>query len=84
MLSQIASFISHNSIMALKFNKYVLDAEAFIKEIAQEMGAPIDMNRAERILRAVLHAFRNRLRDLGSIGSGIHANRGNVLREFRC
>ncbi len=47
--------------MALKFNKYVRDAEAFVKEIAQEMGSPIDMNKAERILRAVLHAFRNRL-----------------------
>jgi uncharacterized protein (DUF2267 family) len=47
--------------MALKFNKYVHDAEAFIKEVAQEMGAPIDMDKAERILRAVLHAFRNRL-----------------------
>lgn len=47
--------------MALHFNKYVQDGEQFVKEIAREIGSPEDVARGGRMLRAVLHAFRNRV-----------------------
>lgn len=47
--------------MALNFKKYAEDGEHFLKEIARETGNPTDVAKAGRILRAVLHAFRNRL-----------------------
>ncbi len=47
--------------MALNFNKYVQDGEQFVKEVAEAAGYPADVGKAGRILRAVLHAFRNRL-----------------------
>jgi len=47
--------------MASNFNKYVQDGEHFIREVATELGAPADTGKADRVLRAVLHAFRNRL-----------------------
>lgn len=47
--------------MALNFKKYVEDGEQFLKEIARETNTPDDVAKAGRILRAVLHAFRNRL-----------------------
>ena len=45
----------------LHFNRYVQDGEQFVREVAAETSAPWDMIRAFRILRAVLHALRNRL-----------------------
>lgn len=60
LLPQILHF-SNLSTMALNFNKYVQDGEQFLKEIARETGHPADVAKAGRILRAVLHAFRNRL-----------------------
>lgn len=45
----------------LHFNKYVHEGEQFVREIAVEMHAPWDMIKAARVLRAVLHALRNRL-----------------------
>lgn len=45
--------------MALNFPKFVQNAEAFINEVALELGDPSDKVKAARILRAVLHAFRN-------------------------
>lgn len=47
--------------MALNFNKYVQKAEEFINEVAFELGDPDDKAKAARIMRAVLHAFRNRV-----------------------
>ncbi|MBV6440922.1 MAG: DUF2267 domain-containing protein [Haliscomenobacteraceae bacterium CHB4] len=47
--------------MALHFSKYVQDGEQFIKEVAVAAGDPADVGKASRMLRAVLHAFRNRL-----------------------
>lgn len=47
--------------MALNFNKYVTDGEQFVKEVATELETPGDVARGGRILRAVLHAFRNRM-----------------------
>ena len=47
--------------MALNFNKYVTDGEQFVKEVAIEMGTPWDTAKGGRILRAVLHAFRDRV-----------------------
>ncbi len=47
--------------MALNFNKYVTDGELFIKTVATELGDPTDIAKGGRILRAVLHAFRNRI-----------------------
>ena len=53
--------------MSLNFNKYVADGEQFVKEIAQELGTPEDKARGARIMRAVLHAFRNRLTPVESL-----------------
>ncbi|MBX2893619.1 MAG: DUF2267 domain-containing protein [Saprospiraceae bacterium] len=47
--------------MALNFNKYVQDGEQFLKEVAREINDPDNVAKAGRILRAVLHAFRNRV-----------------------
>ena len=47
--------------MALNFNKYVQDGEQFVKEVAAATKEPADVAKAGRILRAVMHAFRNRL-----------------------
>lgn len=53
--------------MALNFNKYIQDGELFIREVAKELGAPDDMAKAGRILRAVLHAFRTRISPVESL-----------------
>lgn len=47
--------------MALNFNKYVTDGEHFVKEVAIELDAPWDAAKGGRILRAVLHALRDRI-----------------------
>lgn len=47
--------------MALNFNKYVTDGEHFVKAVATELGHPSDIAKGGRILRAVLHAFRDRI-----------------------
>lgn len=47
--------------MALNFNKYIQDGEQFVREVAAATKDPSDIAKAGRILRAVLHAFRNRL-----------------------
>lgn len=53
--------------MALNFNKYVQKAEEFINEVAFEIGDPDDKVRAARIMRAVLHAFRDRVTPVESL-----------------
>ncbi len=45
----------------MNFEKYVANGNAFLKELAEELGTPGDKDRAGRILRAVLHALRRRL-----------------------
>ena len=45
----------------MNFEKYVQKGNLFLKELAEELGVPQDKDRAGRILRAVLHAFRKRL-----------------------
>ena len=45
----------------LNFNKYVHEGEEFVHEVAVEMNASWDLIKALRIMRAVLHALRNRL-----------------------
>lgn len=47
--------------MPMNFSKYVQDGEQFVREIARETKDAADVAKAGRILRAVLHAFRNRL-----------------------
>ncbi|MBK8966840.1 MAG: DUF2267 domain-containing protein [Lewinellaceae bacterium] len=47
--------------MAFNFHKYVADGEHFVKEVAVELQCPGDTGKAGSILRAVLHAFRNRV-----------------------
>lgn len=53
--------------MALNFQKYVQDAKRFIREVANELGDPDDLNRAERVLRAVLRTMRHRLTPVESL-----------------
>ncbi len=45
----------------MNFEKYVAKGNAFLKELAEELGTPGDKDRAGRVLRAVLHALRKRL-----------------------
>ena len=47
--------------MAFNFNKYVQDAEHYVNEVAAELQAPDDRSKGGRILRAVLHALRDRM-----------------------
>jgi uncharacterized protein (DUF2267 family) len=47
--------------MSLNFEKYAAKANAMIREVAFEMGDDYDIEKATRILRAVLHALRNRI-----------------------
>lgn len=43
----------------MKFQKYVQDAEQFIRQVAEALGDPGNIDRAEKVTRAVLHTFRN-------------------------
>ena len=45
--------------MAINFKKYTQTGEAFLKQVAIQLGDPEDTARAGRMLRAVLHVFRN-------------------------
>lgn len=47
--------------MAIDFNKFAAQGTRFMQDLAKELGYPEDTDRAGRVLRAVLHAFRNRL-----------------------
>lgn len=47
--------------MALHFDKYVQKGREFINEVAYELDAPDDKDRAARIVRCVLHTFRDRV-----------------------
>jgi uncharacterized protein (DUF2267 family) len=53
--------------MAMNFKKYVQDAEDFISEVALELGDPDDKVRAGRVLRSVLHTFRDRVTPVESL-----------------
>ncbi|WKK83325.2 DUF2267 domain-containing protein [Marivirga arenosa] len=45
----------------MKFEKYTQTANSILKEIAEELGFPNDIDLSGRILRAVLHTLRSRL-----------------------
>jgi uncharacterized protein (DUF2267 family) len=45
--------------MILNFNKYASEGEAFLKELAVELGYPDDRNRAARVLRSIIHTLRD-------------------------
>lgn len=45
--------------MAMNFRQFAEEGEAFLKELAGELGCPEDRNRAARVLRTVLHTFRD-------------------------
>ncbi len=47
--------------MAFSFNRYVPKSDAFIHEVATELGHPEDTDRAYRIFRSVLHALRDNI-----------------------
>lgn len=47
--------------MALNFERYAQEASAFMKRLAQELNHPDDVNRAQIIVRAVLHTLRDRI-----------------------
>lgn len=44
--------------MALNFNQYAIDANAFLKEYAEEMNLTNNIDKAGRILSSVLHGLR--------------------------
>ena len=45
--------------MALNFNQYAAEGNAFLKEYSKEIGLPYNPERAGRILSAVLHGLRS-------------------------
>lgn len=47
--------------MALNFDKFAMEGNSFIKEMAISLGHPEDTERAGRVLRSVLHALRDQL-----------------------
>ncbi|MEQ6120740.1 DUF2267 domain-containing protein [Reichenbachiella sp. MALMAid0571] len=47
--------------MALNFEKFAMQGNKFLKELAQKLGYDEDTERAGRILRAVLHVLRDQL-----------------------
>lgn len=51
--------INKNIFMALDFEKYASKGNEFVKLVAEDLKVPRD--KAGRIIRAVLHALRNRL-----------------------
>ncbi|MFW6043972.1 MAG: DUF2267 domain-containing protein [Marinilabiliaceae bacterium] len=47
--------------MGIHFNKYAEEGNAFINHLAKNLGHPKETSRTSIILRAVLHAFRDRI-----------------------
>ncbi len=47
--------------MAINFENHAQKGQEFVNEVALELGAPRDKDRATRILRAVLHGLRNNI-----------------------
>lgn len=47
--------------MALQFDKYAQEGNAFIKELAEELDHPSELNRTGILLRSVLHTLRDRI-----------------------
>ncbi len=45
----------------MNFNKHAQKGNLFLKELAKELGDVSDINRANRLLRAVLHTLRNHI-----------------------
>jgi uncharacterized protein (DUF2267 family) len=45
----------------MNFEKYAAHAHAFVRDVAEELGMPGDLDGAGRILKAVMHALRSRL-----------------------
>lgn len=57
-LSLFYNFLKHNT-MALDFQKYAAEGNAFVKNLARQLNCPDDNERASRVLRSVLHAVRD-------------------------
>ncbi len=47
--------------MAQNFNNYAREAQKFVENLAVDLGSPEDINKAKRILKAVLHTIRDRI-----------------------
>jgi len=47
--------------ISINFNKYAEEGNALINHLAKNLGHPKETNRTSIILRAVLHAFRDRI-----------------------
>lgn len=47
--------------MPLNFKKYAEHGEAFLKDLAEQLGTPDDRDRAARILKTVLHLLREQI-----------------------
>ncbi len=45
--------------MPLKFDQYAQQGNALLNDLAEELGNPDDRKKAGRILKAVLHSFRD-------------------------
>ncbi|SEL26543.1 Uncharacterized conserved protein, DUF2267 family [Maribacter orientalis] len=45
--------------MALNFNQYATEGNAFLKDYAKEMNMPNDRNKAGRVFTSIMHALRD-------------------------
>lgn len=53
--------------MALNFDHYATQGNAFLRELAEELGHPNDLQQVGLVLKAVLHTLRERLTTAESI-----------------
>ncbi len=47
--------------MALDFNRYAGEGNTFLKQLAEDLGHPEEIDRTAYILRSVMHVLRDRL-----------------------
>ncbi len=47
--------------MGLFFDKYAQEGNKFLKDLAEELGHPDEVNRTAIVLRSILHVFRDRI-----------------------
>jgi uncharacterized protein (DUF2267 family) len=78
--------------MAINIGKYVEEVNLFLKQVAQELGNPSDIDHAGRVTTSVLHTLRERISveesihlisQLPMILKGIYVDGWDISREMR-
>ena len=86
-------FVAFNSktVMAINTAKYAEEANIFVKQVAQELGNPADINHAGRVTVAVLHTLREKITvpesihlisQLPMILKGVYVDGWDISREM--